>query len=354
MNACYTVFKLVLDFCLLINLAISYPVLNDDLITIDTRSPIKPIDSEIYSNLYTYAHLIDISYCISEINRIGENFDCNLNCKTRFPNVTLVYQFYFDDSVTGYIATTNSNIFNYNETTSNPKKTIIVSLRGTRSIFDTMADLKLDMVSYTNNGVKVPLCGFNCKVHRGFYDYYLKTLSLVHPYIIQELRSAEENGQEYELLILGHSLGGSVAYLLGLYYVDLGYDKLTLVTMGQPLVGNREFVEWGDEVLGSKCEAKHNDFKRKFLRVIHKNDVVATIPKDPNIFNHYSQFDNQIYLNCSEEDTRPTLQEVVECLNGLNDQCIAKDFPLFSFARHNYLQIHITYFRRMGLCGVLG
>lgn len=345
---------LLLHICLFSDLINSFPVLDDDQIFIDERRTIKSIDSDIYSNLYTYAHLIDISYCISEINRIGEPFDCNLNCDKRFPNVSLVYQFYFDDSVTGYIATTKSNIFNYNQTIDRSKKTIIVSLRGTRSIFDTMADLKLDMIPYTNNGVKAPLCGHNCKVHRGFYDYYSRTLSLIHPYIVQELQSANEEEEDYELLILGHSLGGSVAYLLGLYYVDLGYDKITLVTMGQPLLGNRDFVEWGDRVLGSKYEAKHNDFKRKFLRVIHKNDVVATIPKDPNIFNHYYQFDNQIYLNCSEEDNRPTLQEVVDCLVGLNDQCIAKDFPVFLFARHNYLRIHITYFRRMGLCGMLG
>ncbi|RCK58098.1 Lipase A [Candida viswanathii] len=354
MEVWYMLFPLLLHLCILAKSVTLYPITDDNLVIIDSRNSIRSIDSEIYSNLYTYAHLIDISYCISEINRIGEPFDCNLNCEKRFPNVSLVYQFYFDDSVTGYIATTHSNIFNYNETASGSKKTVIVSLRGTRSIFDTMADLKLDMIPYTNNGVKVPLCGHNCKVHRGFFDYYTRTLSLIHPYIIQELRSAEEDDEDYELLILGHSLGGSVAYLLGLYYADLGYDKMTLVTMGQPLLGNQEFVEWGDEVLGSRFEAKHNDFKRKFLRVIHKDDVVTTIPKDPNIFNHYYQFDNQIYLNSSEDDTRPMLSEVVDCLYGTNNQCIAKDFPLFAFARHNYLRIHITYFRRMGLCGLLG
>ncbi|EMG45743.1 Halotolerance protein HAL2, partial [Candida maltosa Xu316] len=326
----------------------SFPIDDTDhQIEINAPDYITPVDDEIYSNLYTYAHLIDISYCISEVNRIREPFNCNINCEKRFPNVSLVYQWYFDDSVTGYIATTYSNIFNYNNTSNQAKKTIIVSLRGTRSIFDTMADLKVDMIHFSNNGVNTPLCGFNCRVHRGFYNYFTTTLSVIHPYIIQELQNHDG---DYELLILGHSLGGSIAYLLGLYYLDLGYDKLSLVTMGQPLMGNKEFVDWADAVLGSKYEAKHNNFDRKFLRVIHKNDIVTTLPNDQSIFNRYHQFNNQIYLNCSEEDTRPTVNEVFDCGSGTNNYCIAKDFPLLHIAKHNYLRIHINYFRRMGFC----
>ena len=52
---------------------------------------------------------------------------------------------------------------------------------------------------------------------------------------MEELNDCVED-DNYELIILGHSLGGSIAYLLGLHYLDLGFDKLTLVTMGQPLL----------------------------------------------------------------------------------------------------------------------
>ena len=105
------------------------------------------------------------------------------------------------------------------------------------------------MIPYSNTGTKLPLCGFDCKVHRGFHDYYTRTLSIIHPYIMEELNNCIED-DNYELIILGHSLGGSIAYLLGLHYLDLGFDKLTLVTMGQPLLGNENFVSWGDKVLG--------------------------------------------------------------------------------------------------------
>ncbi|KAK6464582.1 triacylglycerol lipase [Scheffersomyces coipomensis] len=317
----------------------------------------KLIDSDIYSNLFTYAHLIDISYCISSISGIKEPFECDLACESRFPNVTLVYQWYYDDSVTGYIATTYSNIFNYNDTNSaggseKKKKTIIVSLRGTRSIFDSYTDIKVDMTSYSNLNIHLPKCGTHCKVHQGFYDYYLHTLLNIHRILDKELVDASE---DYELLIVGHSMGGSVALLLALHYLDLGFDKLTVITMGQPLVGNKEFVNWVDLVMGSYNPPIHNSFSRKYFRVVHKDDIVATIPNSDGLLNQYSQFDNQIYLNCSSSTSMPSPKQVVDCVFGDNSKCIKRDFQgirLIDYMSKDYFRSHNTYFRRLGMCGM--
>lgn len=313
----------------------------------EERTPV-PIDIEVYRNMFTYAHLIDISYCISSTTRLEEPFNCDLNCEKRFPNVTLVYQWYFDDSVCGYIATTYSNIFNYeSEEGKGHKKTIIVSLRGTRSIFDSYTDIKVDMVNYYNYGNNIQECGTDCKVHRGFYKYYINTLLKIEGILRNELQTDDD----YELLIVGHSLGGAVGLLLGLYYLDEGFDKITLVTMGQPLVGNKQFAEFVDNVMGSRLPIEHNTFNRKFFRVIHKDDIVATIPSNNRILDSYSQFDNQIYLNCLASDTMPSLEQVLDCFDGDNPQCISGDIENYLLS-HNYLQIHTTYFRSMGLCGI--
>lgn len=314
----------------------------------------EPIDSVVYSNLFTYAHLIDIAYCVDKFHQIGEPFECQLDCSSRFPNVTLVKQWYFDDSVAGYIATTNSNIFKYKQPEepspeSDKKKTIIVSLRGTRSLHDTIADLKVDMVSYSNLRYSLPFCGANCKIHIGFHEYFQNTLRAMHLVLENEL----EDLDDYELVILGHSLGGSVALLLALHYLDLGYDKITLVTMGQPLVGNREFTTWADYVLGSYMPVEHNTFDRIYLRIVHKGDVVTTIPKNGGMFDHYYQFNNQIYLNISARETVPTPEQVVDCFSGDNSRCIAKDFQIRDFLTNNYYENHNTYFRHLGLCGIL-
>ncbi|KAK6202824.1 triacylglycerol lipase [Scheffersomyces amazonensis] len=311
----------------------------------------KPLDQDIYANLFTYAHLIDISYCISSVSKIKEPFSCDLSCESRFPNLTLIHQWSYDDSVTGYIATTYSNIFYYNETLQGidkKKKTIIVSLRGTRSIFDSYADLKMDMVSYTNKNIYLPKCGDRCKVHKGFHDYYTHTLLNIQQVLETELKSSED----YELLLLGHSMGGSVALLIGLHYLDLGYNNMTLVTMGQPLMGNKEFVNWVDLVTGSNYPARHNSFQRKYFRVIHKDDIVTTIPKGDGLLYSYHQFDNQIYLNCSASNRVPFYDQVVDCIYGDNENCIERDFQGISYINKDYFRSHNTYFRRLGLCGM--
>lgn len=332
---------------LFFNIGLCHIIPGDQSVMMTSLVDPEPLDEDIYRNMFTYAHLIDISYCISSTSHIEPPFRCGLNCEERFPNVTLVHQWYFDDSVCGYIAVTHSNIFNYKETA---RKTIIVSLRGTRSLYDSYTDIKVDMVNYSNLGTKLRDCGARCRVHRGFYKYYLNTLIQIDKILRKELDEQED----YELLILGHSLGGAISLLLSLYYLDLGYDKMTVITMGQPLVGNQPFVSWADDVLGSNMPVVHDTFDRKYFRVIHKNDVVATIPSNSNIMDSYSQFSNQIYLNCSATETIPTIDQVVDCHDGENPLCIKKDFGKLDFFTHNYLQAHTTYFRSMGLCGIRG
>lgn len=308
----------------------------------------SPIDHEVYSNLYTYAHLIDIAYCVDKFHRIEKPFECELNCANRFPNMTLVHQWFFDDAVCGYIASTTSNIFRYNDThpsASLPKKTVVVSLRGTRSLQDTMADLKVEMIPYMPLVLSSPLCGKKCKIHRGFWTYFYNTLNE-----IDKVVAAEVEGGNCELVIVGHSLGGSVALLLALHYLALDHSKLTLVTMGQPLVGNKEFTTWADFVLGSYMPVAHNTFERKFIRVVHKDDFIATIPRiGTKLFEKYHQFDNQIYLDVAADNAHPPPDSVVDCFTGENDQCIAGDFHDHE---GNYLVTHNTYFRHMGRCGI--
>lgn len=305
----------------------------------------QPIDPVVYQNLKTYAHLIDIAYCVDKLHRIDEPFLCDLDCSERFPNVSLVHQWYFDDSVAGYIASTYSNIFRYNETHSD-KKTIIVSLRGTRSLYDSITDLKVDMTPYSNLRYRLPFCGPSCRIHVGFSKYFHNTLRAIHLVLESELDLAPE---KYELVLVGHSMGGSVALLLALHYMDLGYDNITLVTMGQPLVGNKEFTTWADFVFGSYLPVAHNTFDRKYFRVIHKGDIVTTVPRKGLLFESYYPFSNQIYLNTSS--TVPDAVDVVDCITGDNPECIAGDFAGDVMFK-NYYENHNTYFRHLGLCGI--
>ena len=52
---------------------------------------------------------------------------------------------------------------------------------------------------------------------------------------------------DYQLLIVGHSMGGALATLLGLSYQNYGKSPL-VITFGQPRVGNPAFAQFVDEV----------------------------------------------------------------------------------------------------------
>lgn len=307
------------------------------------------IDAGVYSALQTYAHLIDISYCISPISRIQEPFSCGLGCASAFPNLTLIHQWYNDDADSGYIATTSADLLHTNDSSPQPKKTIIVSLRGTRSFEDTLADVDAEQTPYLNSGLCVRKCGSKCKVHRGFYKYFVNTLDQ-----ISEVLGNELDTFDHELLIMGHSLGGAIAVFLGLYYIDLGYESTRVVTMGQPLLGNEAFTEFVDSVMGSRYEASLSMKDRKYWRVVRKRDLVTVLPAPLGIFAPYIQFENQLYLNSTSEPC-PPLNHVVDCATGQNTLCITGDFPVQRISNNaeSLLQTHMMYFRKMGRCKLI-
>lgn len=318
---------------------------NDNLIYHKTP---QPVATETYNDLHTYARLIDISYCIDSYHQIESPFKCEL-CSPVSNNMSLICQWYFDDAVCGYISKTYSNLFeNEYLDHSNKLKKIVVSLRGTRSLHDTVADIQVSMIDYKNRGLNIPICGTECRVHSGFWGYFKSTLEIIESRLQAEIEVSKPN---YELIFVGHSLGGSVALLLALHFLDLGYSKMTLVTMGQPLVGNNAFATWADKILGSSNSAPLGRSPRQFIRVIHKGDVVATVPRNGRLFERYHNFENQVYINTSAEAVVPQPNQVVDCFSGDNPECIAGDFAAPFSPQDDFYRNHDTYFRRMGLCG---
>lgn len=307
------------------------------------------VDTDVYSALQIYAHLIDISYCISPISQIHQPFSCGLDCASAFPNLTLIHQWYNDDADSGYIATTCVNLLHPKNSFLQPKKTIIVSLRGTRSFEDTLADVDAEQVLYLNSGRCVRKCGSNCRVHRGFYKYFVNTLDQISTALRKELDTPD-----YELLIMGHSLGGAIAVFLGLYYIDLGYDSTKVVTMGQPLIGNEAFTEFVDSIMGSRGKASLSATNRKYWRVVRKRDIVTVIPAPLGDFAQYAQFENQLYLNSTVKPC-PPLSHVVDCITGENTFCIKGDYPMLwtGNSADSLFQTHMLYFRSMGQCKLI-
>lgn len=92
---------------------------------------------------------------------------------------------------------------------SDEKKAILVVIRGTKSFFDCIADLNSEYTKYTTRGITGNL-------HSGIYKSSLNLGNTLKPIILQHLSSYPD----YEIVILGHSLGAGCAGLLSLIWLD--------------------------------------------------------------------------------------------------------------------------------------
>jgi len=125
------------------------------------------------------------------------------------------------------------------------KKLAVIVFRGTeKDGRDILTDISFYKEKY--KGVKV---------HSGF----LRAYNSVKGHINREIGQLPS---DYELHATGHSLGGALACLYGLYGVS---KPLSLVTYGQPRLGDNKLSQELSEL--------------KYTRVVYQSDLVPRIPK---------------------------------------------------------------------------
>ncbi|VDN32045.1 unnamed protein product [Cylicostephanus goldi] len=142
---------------------------------------------------------------------------------------------------------------------------------------------------------------------------------------------------EYELWIVGHSLGGSMAALAASYIEKMKlFDgkKIKVVTFGQPRTGNRAFADI------------HGEQIPYTFRVTHNHDVIPHLPlKNMKQYHHHKSevcpYLNQVYpklyyIECDEEESL-----------GCSDRYIDKSFN----DHHRYYNVYIS---RWGEAGCVG
>lgn len=155
------------------------------------------------------------------------------------------------------------------------------------SLLDWIDDIDTLKYSYA-------LCK-DCKVHKGFYDTYeqlrMQVLDAVKAYRLQDPTS--------ELVITGHSLGGAMAIHACLDIIHtLGIDPMSirsLITFGQPRVGNEQFQAFLSNSLPS---GRH-------YRLTHHKDPVPHLPLMAMGFQHEPQevfykADPSYYVLCNQ------------------------------------------------------
>ena len=293
------------------------------------------VSQSLFNSLEELARLVDISYCVGS-SGIQQPFTCLSRCSD-FQGFELVTTWntgpLLSDSC-GYIAISHP---------PSPKR-IIVAFRGTYSIANTVADLSTNPAEYapfpasgeedvclsaqeanTQEPLLPQLLGKqnkraadeekkcnNCTVHSGFMTSWRNTRCLIVPHVEQALAQYPD----YQVTLVGHSLGGAVAALASLEFKARGWEP-QVTTFGEPRIGNQAFINFIDAQFNLTDQDQASSTYR---RVTHFNDPVPLLPLEEW---GYKMHAGEIYI--SKASLSPDRNDLRYCEGDEDPACIAGD-----------------------------
>ncbi|KAL5202786.1 hypothetical protein ABZP36_013738 [Zizania latifolia] len=154
----------------------------------------------------------------------------------------------------------------------------IVVFRGTQqtSIQNWIEDLFWKQLDLDYPGMP------QAKVHSGFYSAYHNTT--LRDGVVNGIQKAREAYGNIPIMVTGHSMGGAMASFCALdLLVNYGLKDVTLMTFGQPRIGNAVFASC------FKCHLPNA------IRVTNEHDIVPHLPP------YYHYFPQKTYHHFSRE-----------------------------------------------------
>ncbi|TAQ88428.1 hypothetical protein B7494_g3282 [Chlorociboria aeruginascens] len=318
------------------------------------------VTSALFSDLEEYSRIVDISYCVSTTG-IQRPFSCASRC-SEFKGFELVATFLsgiVEGGTAGYIALDHG--WNNGEGVKGKegrKGRVIVAFRGTYSIANTIVDLSTVPQEYIpypdspdNSTTRTNPCKeqshhsmeaygklrswldkiipyfirrrptqsmvdcatpetpskcIDCQVHSGFWTSWQNT----RPLILHYLKQIREEYPDYDLHLVGHSLGGAVAALASLEFEGLGWSP-TVTTFGEPRVGNGGLRDYINGMFTSNRE-------QRYRRVTHIDDPVPLLPLHEWGYRSHA---GEIYI--SKADLQPSPLDIRHCTGSSDPTCIA-------------------------------
>ncbi|KAL8954057.1 MAG: hypothetical protein Q9222_000114 [Ikaeria aurantiellina] len=309
-----------------------------------TSQATSNVSIELFNDLEEFSRIVDIAYCIGTAGLgIQKPFLCASRCQDfehfELVKVSLVSTTtpYVHARLTGQTWNTGpllADSCGYIALSHPPSACrIIVAFRGTYSVANTIIDLSTIPQEYVpypgddSNGQREGIfkslrrlgpisispqksqCE-NCTVHAGFMASWRHT----RLQIIDDIERLVDQYPDYQLTLVGHSLGGAVAALASLDFQAKGWNP-KVTTFGEPRIGNRALMAYVDKAFDT---SGGSNTSAKYRRVTHVDDPVPLLPLSEW---GYSTHGGEIYISKS---ALPPVQEDLRLCEGYDDpRCIA-------------------------------
>lgn len=191
------------------------------------------------------------------------------------------------------------------------ENSLIIAFRGTKSDLDWLADLKIEQNLF-------PYAMDSGSVHSGFLSIYQSCREVL-------LEIVKERSAGKKVYITGHSLGGSLATLLGFELAITNICNPNVYSFGAPKVGNNGFKE------------KYDEFVRNSIRFVNIYDVVPLSPpfkvelKPLNLYLEYAHVQQAVTFALNKGSITKS-HNVMTYLDGVNKMKVKYDYtPTFTF-----------------------
>ncbi|CAN4099629.1 unnamed protein product [Withania somnifera] len=161
-------------------------------------------------------------------------------------------------------------------------KAIVIAFRGTQgtSIQNWIEDLYWKQLDIEYPGIE------DAMVHHGFYSAYHNTT--LRPCVLSAVKKAKELYGDIPIMVTGHSMGGAIAAFCGLdLTVNYGSQNVSVMTFGQPRIGNAAFASY------------YSKWVPNAIRVTHEHDIVPHLPPYYHYFSQktYHHFPTEVWLH---------------------------------------------------------
>lgn len=287
----------------------------------------------LFSDLEELSRLCDISYCTSMFTGgVSEPFNCWSRCSD-FPQLELV-----KDWRTGL--STHSDSGGY-LALDHVRHRILVAFRGTINLAGMVADFRLSPHEYTpfpgsedqttgqtvvgrrdSHVEHVPRCS-DCTEHAGFSRVWNNTR--IH--IIDAVAKQVAQYPEYELHLVGHSLGAAVAAFAALDFNARQWQPW-ITTFGEPRIGNAATNKHIDSVFGLNedpdTDASRDRNTFRWRRVTRINDPIPLLPPTEWGFGMYA---GEIYI--TKPSLSPSAEDLQHCKGAFDKRGIAGEDPSY-------------------------